>query len=225
MTDLIKKEEDILLQPEVEDISGECPTCTDVVVEPETITSFPVEEPETVVDTPLPVNTLGNCVDTLGNCDYTMGEYLGTLQEAVVNIWKLHLHTRKHFIHVELDTLYHQMLSYVDTLIEQYMGCIEAVLPISDYVNKLFVNESTTELQFLNMLRCFVLGGREKLFASTMTEIWSTIDDIIGALDSTIYKLVAFEENPQPVQTFESFCYEHFSCLNENCDFDDEEEE
>ena len=68
---------------------------------------------------------------------YTIGQYLGTLQESVVSIWKYHLHAKKHWIHVELDSLYHSMLELVDTVIEQYQGIVMGELSTTDYVNVL----------------------------------------------------------------------------------------
>lgn len=210
-TNLLDNEENILnpVGEEIEDITMECPSTVGV--------ELPTQSDVCVADTPVEIV---NSVDSKSTI--TLGEYLGTLQESVVSIWKYHLHTRKHFIHVELDSLYHIMLSLVDTLIEQYMGCVQGVLSTSDYVNVLYVCDDKSELTFLNELRNFVIDGRSLVFSESLTEIWSTIDDIIGALDSTIYKLSAFSEC-EPIQTFEAFCYEHFNSLNEN--YDDEEEE
>ena len=184
---------------------------------------------------PLSDDTLGDTtgeienVPVLPEIEYTINNYLGTIQESVVSIWKYHLSTNKHYIHVELDTLYHQMLDYVDSVIEQYQGVIVGIVPATDYVNVLNVAEYDY-LTYLQALRQFVIIGRKKVFSEELTEIWSTIDDIISALDSTIYKLSAFKE--EPILTFEAYCYEmEHNKLNENCghckncDDDNEEEE
>ena len=168
-----------------------------------------------MVDTPI-IDTIDdtdvNAVDIVEpqpqQIIYTIGNYLGTLQESVISIWKLHLHAKKHWIHVELDSLYHNMLELVDTVIEQYQGIIASEISTTDYQNVLFVNDETTELIFLMQLREFVINGRKQLIDENLTELWSSIDDMIGTLDQTIYKLNSFKEEYVP--TFEAFCYEKY---------------
>lgn len=201
----IYNEEDIIIPetPIVLDTIDDSPV---IPMEPE---AEPIPQPIEPVGTDTPVE----------QPNYTIGQYLGTLQESVVSIWKYHLHAKKHWIHVELDSLYHSMLELVDTVIEQYQGIVMGELSTTDYVNVLPVSDDMTELIFLMQLRDFVITGRKQLFEESLTELWSSIDDIIGTLDQTIYKLNSFQE--QPIQTFEAFCYEHCG----HCDDGDSEEE
>lgn len=229
----IYNDEDIIIPP-IDDVVG---TLADVDVPCDNNTCPVGVEP--ILDDPNPSplsdDTLGDTtgeiknVPVLPEIEYTINNYLGTIQESVVSIWKYHLSTNKHYIHVELDTLYHQMLDYVDAVIEQYQGIIVGIVPATDYVNVLNVAEYDY-LTYLQALRQFVIIGRKKVFSEELTELWSTIDDIISALDSTIYKLSAFKE--EPVLTFEAYCYEmEHNKLNENCghckncDNNEEEEE
>ena len=214
------KEEDVIITPELqpvpEPIAEPVPACPDC-----TCDTVGVGEPivTNIEDTITPNDEV--VVEPIQREEpiLSLGEYFGTLQESVTTIWKYHLSTRKHYIHVELDALYHMMLGLVDRLIETYQGCIVAVLEPEQYVNTLFM-EGKDEMSYLLCLRNFVVEGRNKLFVDQLTEVWSTIDDILNALDSTIYKLNAFKE--EPVKTFEAFCYENYSKLNE--EFEDESE-
>lgn len=197
---------EIVLEPEIEDI-----TC-DVPVEPS------VETDTCVIDEP--VQDITNEQPQI-----TTGTFFGTLQEAVVGVWKFHLSTNKHFEHVELDRTYNILLSYVDSLVEMYQGILGNVLDKNEYVNVVSYTDCDCKT-YLNNLRAFVIQGKETLFA-TLSEMCSKIDDIIELLDTTIYKLNTFQE--PVVQTFESFCYSHqYDDLNESCcddENDDEEEE
>lgn len=151
---------------------------------------------------------------------YTVGSYFGTLIEATNIIWKYHLSTNTHWLHQELDYLYHAMRDKVDFLIEQYQGIIEGIIPSCDYANKLTMVLGIT--WYIRDLRTFLIDGRLHLFSQTDSAIWSTIDDLIALLDRIIYKLTAFNEQ-QPVQTFEAFCYENFDCMDDDYSEDEEE--
>lgn len=226
MSDFYKQEEDVILTPEVEDIASECPDCDVPVIEP-------IEGTEGTQTNPIDIeNTLAKPVSEFPETSeplvptITIGQFFGTLQESVINIWKLHLNTKKHFIHQELDYLYHVMLAKTDSMIEQYMGIVGGTIPSNEYVNTIYLLPETTEVLFLMQLRDYIIKGRNILFPPEWSELWSTVDEVLSALDSTIYKLSNFDE--QPVLTFEQFCFEKYKPLNESCedcgDSDEEEE-
>lgn len=217
--------EDNIIIPEVPGVDTPVPpivddTCIDVNPEPLVVDEEPIDLPSAPV----------TCVSDNNSESHvtTIGEYFGTLQESVVSIWKYHLSTNKHYIHVVLNETYHGMLGLVDSLIEQYQGIVVSTLPQTDYVNTINTLDYPEPLSYLFRLRDFVLTGRGEVFSEHWSELLSTVDDILSLLDSTIYKLNSFKE--EPVMTFESFCYALEHELNEsfdNCDddnFDDEEE-
>lgn len=199
---MAKIEDDIII-PEVPGVDTPVPTvvddtCIDVNPEPLVVDEEPVEP----IDLP-PVA----CVSDENSKSHvtTIGEYFGTLQESVVSIWKYHLSTNKHYIHVILNETYHGMLGLVDSLIEQYQGTVVYTLPQTEYVNTINTLDYPEPLAYLFKLRDFVSTGRGQVLSDQCTELWSTVDDILSLLDSTIYKLNSFKE--EPVMTFESFCY------------------
>lgn len=140
------------------------------------------------------------------NQEPTVEEFFGTLQSSVTSIWTYHLKTNKHFIHVELDKLYHGLLEKVDNLIEVYQGIIGSVVP-GEFVNTINTNDKD-ELIYIYKLVDYIRTSRSKLFGEELSEVMSILDDILNMLDSTIYKLTTFNE--PPIKTFESFCYEKY---------------
>lgn len=187
----------------------------DLVIEPIT-TETPV---------PLEPETCPECEMTQDNY-FTHPIYFGTLQNAVTTIWNYHLSTNKHYIHVELEALYHMLLGQADSLIEIYYGTQNMIPPTSTFINVLPSCEKDC-IQYLNDLSKFIRDGREQLFSKDLTEIWSSIDDMLTIIDRTLYKLTSFKE--EPIQTFEEFIYSSTHHLNESCGdcdcSDDEEEE
>ena len=217
-----------VLEPEIEDISPDELTPTvdvNVPIDPVDTCDIPVEPIPTdgVQCEPIPEKP------SIG-IDISLGQFFGTLQESIVTIWKYHLSTRKHWIHVELDGLYHRMLGYVDDLIEQYQGVALTEIDREAYENCVVANPTDSEITYLTNLREFIRNGKNISLIQNFSELQSTIDDILSLLDSAIYKLNSFQE--PTIQTFEEFCFERgYNKLNEGCecghcdnDGDDEEE-
>lgn len=140
----------------------------------------------------------------------TIGSFFGTLQESVTIAWRFHLKTRKHHIHVALNDYYCRALSIIDDIIEEYQG-------INGVCEDVFVNyisaEGKTEVEYLNELKGFVVTNKSIL--GNFTELDSRVDDLLGLIDSIIYKITAFCEHK--VKSFSEFCYED---LNESCKYD-----
>lgn len=149
----------------------------------------------------------------------TLGEFFGTLQESVTIAWRYHLKTRKHYVHVELNNFYYSMLSKVDRLIEESQAIFGI---IGDYVNTVF-DYGKDELTYLNELRGYIVANRNDVISKEFTELHSALDDVLGEIDSIIYKLTTFQE--PAIQTFEAFCYEHYDRLYESEEKDYTEDE
>ena len=178
------------------------PPVADIPVEPEPV----VEEPcDGCCDDP-------NCACNAGeNCAtpvVTIGQFFGTIQECVTIAWRFHLKTRKHHIHVTLNEFYEKALDVVDDIIEQYQG-------ICGVVEEPFVNcvvgDGKTESEYLSELKTFVTSNKS-ILGECNGEIFSTIDEFLALIDSTLYKLNSFCEHA--VKSFDEFCYEN---LNESC--------
>lgn len=147
----------------------------------------------------------------------SIGQIFGTFQEAVTIIWQYHLKTRKHHVHVTLNDFYEKALDVVDDLIEMYQG-------IHGIVEEPFTNnlcaDGTSEVEYLNNLRAFVENNKFAL--GTDSEIASAVDDFLGLIDTTLYKLTSFTEHN--VKSFSEFVYEDYVREGCGCSKDDEED-
>lgn len=112
----------------------------------------------------------------------TINEYFGTLQQSVLDTWREHLKTSKHNVHVILNDFYEDMPEKVDTLIEAWMSHNGKV---EDYKNVLEPKDMEP-IAYLEQLRKFTKDGRSLMKES---ELESMVDDILGLIDSTLYKL------------------------------------
>ena len=196
------------------DVTSEEPVSNDVV---------PGEGDETPVDVvEAPAEECPNCEgEGCSQCgqpgDLTIGQIFGTFQESVTIIWQYHLKTRKHHVHVTLNEFYEKALDIVDEIIEQYQG-IHGVVE-DPYLNCV-CNNGITEVEYLNNLRAFVENNKFAL--GTDSEIASTVDDLLGLIDTTLYKLTAFTEHN--VKSFSEFVYEDYVSEGCGCSKEDEED-
>ena len=181
------------------------PPVADIPVEPEPVVTEPCDG--CCDDSNCTCNAGENCATPV----VTIGQYFGTLQESVTIVWRFHLKTRKHHIHVTLNEFYEKALDVVDDIIEQYQGICGVVE--EPYVNCV-VGEGKTECAYLTELKAFVENNR-CVASGGHTEIDSVIDEFLSLIDSTNYKLTSFCEHA--VKSFEEFCYEE---LNESCGCD-----
>lgn len=115
-------------------------------------------------------------------------ELFGTLQQSMVETWRSHLKTSKYSEHIALDEYYNAIVDLVDALVENWMGTHEKV---EDYVN-LLNDEEYESIAYLEALRDIVVEGRELMDSS---ELESNVDDILGLIDRTLYKLKNLTES------------------------------
>ena len=118
------------------------------------------------------------------------GEYFGTLQESVTDMWREHLKTSKYSAHMALDEYYTEMPEKVDGFIEAYISVSGS--KITDYKCN-FQAKNLTPLEYLKLLKAFLEDGREE-YCGGHSELESDLDDILGLIDSTIYKLRELRE-------------------------------
>lgn len=121
----------------------------------------------------------------------TPEEYFGTLQASFTEVWKSHLLTDKYDDHKALEDYYEDILDAVDDLIEHWIGSNGK---LDDLKNTMSVDIDDPE-DYLEDLKEFVKRGREELFDKDDTELWSDTDDILGIIDSTLYKIDHLDES------------------------------
>lgn len=231
--------EPITTDPIITDPIVTDPVVTDVPVEDPTLATTdevipaPVDIPaeQTVTDDPatiipaepapvdVPGETIGAdaaCAD--GSCSdcgsdacvcspespVTVAHLFGTLQECVTIIWRFHLKTRKHHVHVDLADFYESALDKIDNIIEQYQGICGIV---EDPFVNCIVGDGKDEVSYLQELKAFV--EKNKCIIGGSCEINSAIDDFLGLIDTTLYKLTSFTESA--VKSFEEFIYEDYN--------------
>ena len=128
----------------------------------------------------------------------TIEEYFGTLQQSFVEIWKNHLQTGKYAAHKALNEYYDEIVEKVDKLIEDWMGIHGKV---KDLTNKL-TTKFDDPIPYLEQLKEFAKDGRKELIPEEDTELWSDVDDIIGTIDSTLYKLKELKESENTLTNY-----------------------
>lgn len=115
-------------------------------------------------------------------------QFFGTLQQSMVESWKSHLKTSKYSEHIALDEYYSEIVDKVDSLIENWMGIHEK---IEDYENLLNLDRYDS-IEYFEQLREIVVEGRSLMDSS---ELESNVDDILGLIDRTLYKLKNLTES------------------------------
>lgn len=123
--------------------------------------------------------------------DMTPEEYFGTLQQSFVEIWKNHLQTGKYAAHKALNEYYDEIIEKVDKLIEDWMGIHGKVKDLTNTIDTKFDDP----ISYLEELKKFAKDGRKELIPEDDTELWSDVDDILGTIDSTLYKLKELKES------------------------------
>lgn len=112
----------------------------------------------------------------------TFGVLAGTLMQSVVELWKVHLLTNSYAAHEALNDYYTDMPEHIDSLVEDYIS--------------LYGKEG---LEFINTIKCqepvaYATALREMLLKyrdsfDDVPTISSKLDDILGELDTLLYKL------------------------------------
>ena len=197
----------------------------------------PVDEPAPVIsdvvpevgdENPTDVAVPGECPNCEGegcpNCGENVvrvADLFGTLQESVSITWKYHLKTKKYSNHIALQEFYDKAMDLVDNIIEMYQG-INGIIE-EQYTN--CVCPCDNEVEYLNSLRDFINANR--FVVGDHSELQSAIDEMLGLVDTTVYKLTSFNESV--VKSYEEFVYEDYvsegcGCSGKKEDFDYDEQ-
>ena len=219
--------------PAEEPVDEPAPVISDVVPEvgDENPTDVPVDAPVEPAaeecpncegESPTDIAVPGECPNCEGEgcptCDSAVRvpDVFGTLQEAVTIIWRYHLKTKKYSNHIALHEFYEKALDLVDDIIERYQG-INGIIE-DQYTNCVCPGEC--EVEYLNSLRDFINANR--FVVGDHSELQSSFDDILGLIDTTLYKINNLTESN--VKSFEEFVYEDYCCDNDDEDTDEEKD-
>ena len=172
------------------------------ITEPASVDSETLDQTDEII--PTPDSKYDKPVTPNASAAPTIAEFFGTIQESVTITWRMHLKTKSYSIHKTLNDFYYHALDVVDRIIEQYQG-INGV--VEDPYSGLIASESKTEVEYLKELKDFV--NTSKYILGDYTEINSTIDEFLGIIDSTIYKITNLHENA--IKSFDEFCYENYN--------------
>lgn len=193
----VKDDETDIVIP-AEDVIVDDPICDDSVCDgdenPTDDTLVPAN-PDVVEPLPDPIKSPVNPVAG----QISVATFFGTLQESVTIAWRMHLKTKSYIIHNTLNDYYNSALYNIDKLIESYQG-IYGVIE-DPYLNILFFDDP---VEYFTELRSFIRAN--KMVIGDNTEINSILDEILGLIDSVVYKITNLHENA--VKSFEEFCYE-----------------
>ena len=166
-------------------------------------------------------NCEGEGCPTCGENVVRVADLFGTLQESVSITWKYHLKTKKYSNHIALQEFYDKAMDLVDNIIEMYQG-INGIIE-EQYTN--CVCPCDNEVEYLNSLRDFINANR--FVVGDHSELQSAIDEMLGLVDTTVYKLTSFNESV--VKSYEEFVYEDYvsegcGCSGKKEDFDYDEQ-
>ena len=177
----------------------------DIIINDDTLVpAAPVELTgvETVSETPIPENTY-------------IEEFFGTIQESITISWRYHLKTNKYRVHNALNEYYTKAIDIVDEIIEHYQGSNSTI--IENYVNVIY-DTGKTEVEYMNELKQYIVDKKDTMVWSS--ELASDIDNLLGIIDSTIYKLTSFTE--KAIKSFDEFCFEDYKTTGEEGGVDGE---
>lgn len=118
----------------------------------------------------------------------TIEEYLGTLQQSIVEGWKKHLATSKYSSHKALNQYYDDALEAVDAIIEHYMG-INGKVALKNNIK----SDDLDTIEYFELLREFAIKGASLL--GDDSELHSDLDNLLGIIDSTLYQLRELTES------------------------------
>ena len=220
-------------EPVEEPVDEPAPVISDVIPEvgDENPTDVPVEAPVEPAaeecpncegELPTDIAVPGECPNCEGEgcpaCEekvVRVPDLFGTLQESVSITWKYHLKTKKYSNHIALQEFYDKAMDLVDGIIEMYQG-INGIIE-EQYTN--CVCPCDNEVEYLNSLRDFINANR--FVVGDHSELQSAIDEMLGLVDTTVYKLTSFNESV--VKSYEEFVYEDY--VNEGCGCSGKKEE
>lgn len=132
------------------------------------------------------------------------------LQDSVLYSWKMHLKTKKYYVHLILEEYYDEAFDIIDSLIEHYQGICKCDIIGDNVCNNIIPNmiKSDEPYTYFISLKDYLMDfvSNSNNFNEKTLEIKSDIDDLLRLIDSTLYKLGNLTESK--IKSFIEFAYE-----------------
>ena len=93
-------------------------------------------------------------------------------------------------IHLALNTLYNELPSFIDKVVEAYQGKYGIILNYSVEKPNNFIDKGQV-IDYIKVLHTYIDNNREVLFKDS--DILNTIDEIKSTIKQTLYKLENLE--------------------------------
>ena len=130
------------------------------------------------------------------------------LQDSILYSWKMHLKTKKYYVHLILEEYYEEAFDIVDGLIEHYQGICKCDIIDGNITPD--INKSDDPFTYFTDLKNYLMNFLNDTcnFSARTLEIKSDIDDLLRLIDSTLYKLGNLTESI--IKSYDDFVYEYF---------------
>jgi C-terminal processing protease CtpA/Prc len=130
------------------------------------------------------------------------------LQDSVLYSWKMHLKTKKYYVHLILEEYYEEAFDIIDGLIEHYQGICKCDIIDGNITPD--INKSDDPFTYFTDLKNYLMNFLNDTcnFSARTLEIKSDIDDLLRLIDSTLYKLGNLTESI--IKSYDDFVYEYF---------------
>jgi len=89
--------------------------------------------------------------------------------------------------HIALDGLYKELPELADSVIETYQGATEKIVNYDS--SAMSYGLTLKPLEYLKGLRKMIIDSRYDIISKEMSNVHNELDNVITALDGTIYKL------------------------------------
>jgi hypothetical protein len=120
----------------------------------------------------------------MANYEKPVAQFVAVLLHSGTVTHMQHLATKSYAQHVALGEFYTSIIELADTYAEAYSGAYEQI-PISAYSNDFSVTKDPET--YLKMIKRYVDAHRKDLPDDTALQ--NIVDEIVGQIDSTLYKL------------------------------------
>ena len=120
----------------------------------------------------------------MANYEKPVAQFVAVLLHSGTVTHMQHLATKSYAQHVALGEFYNAIIELADTYAEAYSGAYEQI-PITAYSNDFSVTKDPEA--YLQMIKRYVDVHRKDLPDDTALQ--NIVDEIVGQIDSTLYKL------------------------------------
>jgi DNA-binding ferritin-like protein len=120
----------------------------------------------------------------MANYEKPVAQFVAVLLHSGTVTHMQHLATKSYAQHVALGEFYTSIIELADTYAEAYSGAYQQI-PITAYSNDFSVTKDPEA--YLQMIKRYVDAHRKDLPDDTALQ--NIVDEIVGQIDSTLYKL------------------------------------